>query len=346
MSILNKALNFWSKSANLGKPKGCPITLENINSFIIVFDGFKIPSTALTNFNDTLEYLQEQSLNADPEKRLYYVSMLNDFTDSTPKGEKKISGMGQFVTVSEQPHIFDLEIENNGIEFIKRLRRFNLRNDICVYPITNEFIGGKLEVSGDLSPIKAKFYTNIPTLGKITADPTKYSAVVGFNNAKVLTERLDAVAIPNGIILSYELNAITDVTVIANDNVDSIEIEIYETISNRNFILNYYSQLKENNCIFVDGIAKKIDTISNGKGYINNIIAGTHTVKLVSPYALAQFNIGSMNKGGYEGNETTVEVTLGVADGGDSETITWDLVLDGGTALTTTFEQTINGGNA
>ena len=345
MSIINKALNFWAKSANLGKPKGCTLTLENVSGFIIVFDGFKIPFSELSSHDSMLTYLQEQSMNSNPENRLYYVSMLNDFTDSTSKAEKKISGTGVLTGVSETPHLFDLEIENLGIEFFKRLRRFNLRNDICVYPITDDLIGGKLNADGDFLPIKAKFYTNIPTFGKITADPTKYTACVGFTNPKALVEKLDAIKL--NVILPYELAGLTDLTVTATDNVDSICIEISESLTGRNFITNYYSELKANNCIFVDGVAKKIDTIQNGKGYINNVIYGSHTVSLISPYALAQFGIGSLNKGGYEGNEANVTVTQGswILNGGTPSTTTWDLNVNCGNP-DSEFTTVINCGNA
>ena len=308
-SIVNKPTACATLGTNVGQPKGCVLKLENIVGFMLAYDGFKIPVASQDTFDEVLTYLQTASLAADPNERLYYLPMIQDFTDNTPAPEKKTSGFGQLTHVFEQPHSFEVRIENLGIEFHKRLRGFNGRKDLRMYVVTDEAIGGYIDSNGDFLPFEATFFAKQPKLGKVTGDPTMYMAEIELRDPKALSENLSAIAIPDGIELPDEIGGITDVTITATGGAGTVSITAVESISNVDFITKYETEILENGNFLIDNVPEASVSITNGVALFTGISAGTHTVKLNINSDLIVGGIGSLSKGGYESNEVTVTVT-------------------------------------
>lgn len=309
MSIVNKPAACSTSGTNVGQPNGCVIKLEDIVGFILAYDGFRIPVANQDDFDSVLSYLQEKSLATKANDRLYFLPMVEDFTDNTAAPEKKTSGFGNLMAVNEQPYSFEVEIENLGIEFNKRLRGFNGRKDLRIYVLTPEMIGGYKDANGDFLPFEGQFFTKQPKIGKVTGDYTKYMAEVSLKDPKALSQNLSAIAIPTDIILADEIGGITDVTITATGGLGSISITAVESISQVDFVTKYATELAAGNTLLIDGAAETPTSISNGTILLSGITAGEHTVSLNVPSALVTESIGSLSKGGYESNEVTVTVT-------------------------------------
>lgn len=245
---------------------------------------------------------------ANPLERLYPLSIIEGFTNNTAAPEKKNSGYGNTQYTAEQPHQFELELENVGIEYFKRLRRWNGRKDLRVYWIDTEFIGGH-QTSTGFAPIEASLFVKQVMPGNI-ADYTKYMADLELKNPKSLTDLLDTIAIPEGYDLESEVNGITDVTLAGTGGVLSATVTGLMSISKEDFVTKFAAEMvnAEQSPFLIDGVDAGINTIVNGVVLLDTT-AGTHTIKLRAPATLASYGIGSSTAGGYESNEITVTVT-------------------------------------
>lgn len=305
MTIINAPIGCTTGPGNTAIPS-CGATIDHLKGLFLCFDGFEIPNASLTSFATALTYLQTKTLAANPLERLYPLSIIEGLTNNTAAPEKKNSGYGNTQYTAEQPHQFELELENVGIEFFKRLRRWNGRKDLKVYWIDTEFIGGH-QTSTGFAPIEASLFVKQAMPGNI-ADYTKYMADLELKNPKSLTDLLDTIAIPDGTDLESEVNGITDVTLAGTGGVLSATVTAVMSISKEDFATKFDSQIVDANTLLVDGNAVTPDSVANGAVSLT-LTAGTHTISLAAPADLATAGIGSSTAGGYESNEITVTVT-------------------------------------
>ena len=304
MTIINVPIGCATDPGNTAIPS-CGATIDHLKGLFLCFDGFEIPNASLTSFATVLTYLQTKTLAANPLERLYPLSIIEGLTNNTAAPEKKNSGYGNTQYTAEQPHQFELELENVGIEFFKRLRKWNGRKDLRVYWIDTEFIGGH-QTSTGFAPIEASLFVKQAMPGNI-ADYTKYMADLELKNPKSLTDLLDTIAIPDGTDLESEVNGITDVTLAGTGGVLSATVTGLMSISKENFITKFRSSLAGVSFL-VDGVAKAPTSISAQGVALLTLTAGVHTISLVAPDNLTGEGIGSSTAGGYESNEISVTV--------------------------------------
>ena len=307
MTIINAPIGCTTGPGNTAIPS-CGATIDHLKGLFLCFDGFEIPNASLTSFATVLTYLQTKTLAANPLERLYPLSIIEGLTNNTAAPEKKNSGYGNTQYVAEQPHQFELELENVGIEFFKRLRKWNGRKDLKVYWIDTEFIGGH-QTSTGFAPIEASLFVKQAMPGNI-ADYTKYMADLELKNPKSLTDLLDTIAIPDGTDLESEVNGITDVTLAGTGGVRSATVTAVMSISKEDFVTKFSTEIMGSGGGFlVDGKSATVASIANGIAVFTGLTAGTHTISLESPSTNVANVIGSATAGGYESNEITVTVT-------------------------------------
>lgn len=306
MSIVNYPLSCARGLGNTGQPS-CAISIEKLEGLLMTTDGFKIPAASLTSFDTAFAYLQTATLAADPLQRIYPLHTIEGLTNNTAAPEKKLSGYGNTQSVTEQPQQFELEIENNGIEYYKKLRTWNGRKDVRVYWIDKTFIGGYLDSNGDLLPMEASVFFKQVMPGNVS-DITKYMCELELKSPTALTDDLSAIAIPESFKVKNEIHGLRDVTLAGTGGVLSATVTGLLSISKEDFISKFATLLLDDNTINVDGLNVQPTSITNGVALIT-LTAGTHTISLADPNALMGAMIGSLTSGGYESNEVTVTVT-------------------------------------
>lgn len=306
MSAINYPKSCVTNYANTGLPS-CFVSIDHLKGLVICYDGFKIPAANLTSFATTLAYLQTATLAANPLERAYPLHIIEGLTDNTAAPEKKNSGYGNTQYTSEQPHQFEIELENVGIEFYKKLRTFNGKKNVRVYWLDEQFIGGYEDTNGDLLPIEASLFFKQVKPGNI-ADYTKYMLDLELKNSKSLTDDLDVVAITDGTDLKNELNGISDVILSGTGGVLSATVTGLMAISKEDFVTKFATELLADGGILVDGLGVTPDAVADGVMSFT-LTAGVHVIKLETPSGLAGIPIGSPTAGGYESNEITVTVT-------------------------------------
>lgn len=304
MSIVNYPLSCARGLGNTGQPS-CAISIEKLEGLLMTTDGFKIPAASLTSFDTAFAYLQTATLAADPLQRIYPLHTIEGLTNNTAAPEKKLSGYGNTQSVTEQPQQFELEIENNGIEYYKKLRTWNGRKDVRVYWIDKTFIGGYLDSNGDLLPMEASVFFKQVMPGNVS-DITKYMCELELKSPTALTDDLSAIAIPEGFKVKNEIHGLRDVTLAGTGGVLSATVTGVMAISKEDFVSKFAIELNSNTFL-VDGVVTPVESISSGSVLLM-LTAGTHTISLITPSALADENIGSATSGGYESNEITVTV--------------------------------------
>ena len=305
MSKLNYPLNCNTGVGNTGLPS-CTINLEQLTGLLLTFDGFKIPSTRLTDFDTMLSYLQSATLYDNPLMRIYPLNIIEGLTDNTAAPEKKMSGYGNTKGVIEQTHQFEVELESHGIHFYKNLRKWNGRKNVRAYWVDKGFIGGYKDSKGDLQPMELDIFFKQVKPGNV-ADITKYMCEVELKDEMALTDNLDGMAIPNGVKVKNELFGLTDVELSGTGGVSSATVKAVMAISKEDFVSKFKTQLLSGG-FWVDGSPVTPTSISNGVALFT-LTAGTHKIKLTPPNSLCQYNIGSATSGGYESNEITVSVS-------------------------------------
>lgn len=305
MSAINYPKSCVTNYANTGLPS-CFVSIDHLKGLVICYDGFKIPAANLTSFATTLAYLQTATLAANPLERAYPLHIIEGLTDNTAAPEKKNSGYGNTQYTSEQPHQFEIELENVGIEFYKKLRTFNGKKNVRVYWLDEQFIGGYEDSNGDLLPMEASLFFKQVKPGNI-ADYTKYMLDLELKNSKSLTDDLDVVAITDGTDLKNELNGIIDITLAGTGGILSANVTAVMAISKEDFITKHLADIQDVGFL-VDGTATEPTTIANGIALFT-LTAGSHKIKMNTPSALAEGGMGSPTAGGYESNEITVIVT-------------------------------------
>lgn len=304
MSKLNYPLNCSTGVGNTGLPS-CTINLEQLTGLLLTFDGFKIPAASLTDFDTMFAYLQAATLNADPLMRIYPLNIIEGLTDNTAAPEKKMSGYGNTKGIIEQTHQFEVELESHGIHFYKNLRKWNGKKNVRAYWVDKGFIGGYKDSNGDLQPMELDIFFKQVKVGNV-ADITKYMCEVELKDEKALTDNLDGMAIPDGFKVKNEIFGLTDVELSGTGGVLSATVTGVMAISKEDFISKFATGLAEVAWL-VDGVSVSPTSISNGSALFT-LTAGTHTIKLLNPYALTAEFIGSLTSGGYESNEITVTV--------------------------------------
>lgn len=299
-------------SRNTGTPNGCVVTLEQINGFLLCYDGFKIPAASQDSWSEVLTYLQTATLSSSYLERLYPVLQLNDFTDNTDAPQVKKNGFGDNIAIFEQPFMAEIELENLGIEFMKNIRGFGKAKNLRMYIVTDEFIGGYLDSTGDFCPFECTFISKGVKVGKRTGDQTKYLFDVTLKNPVALTDLIEPIVFPENTDLSTELNGLTDVVLTATGGSLSAQIEATEKMTKANFGTKFATEIMANasDIILVDGASATVASVSSsGVILVNGLTAGTRKIKLNVPVDLTTSGIGSVTSGGYESNEVTVTVT-------------------------------------
>lgn len=307
MSIVNYPLSCARGLGNTGQPS-CAISIEKLEGLLMTTDGFKIPAASLTSFDTAFAYLQTATLAADPLQRIYPLHTIEGLTNNTAAPEKKLSIYGNTQSLIEQPHQFEIEIENNGIEYYKKLRTWNGRKDVRVFWIDKTFIGGYLDSNGDLLPMEASVFFKQVMPGNV-ADITKYMCELELKSPTALTDDLDGIAIPEGFKVKNEIHGLRDVTLAGTGGVLSATVTAVMSISKEDWVSKFSDNIGSRT-VMINNDAVEPNSIMNGTLLFTGLTAGVKTIKLNTPSELeSQEGIGSLTSGGYESNEITVTVT-------------------------------------
>lgn len=302
MAIINVPIGCVTGAGNTAIPS-CGVSIDHLKGLFLCFDGFEIPNASLTDFATALAYLQTKTLAANLLERLYPLSIIEGCTNNTAAPEKKNSGYGNTQYTAEQPHQFELELENVGIEYFKRLRRWNGRKDLKVYWIDTEFIGGH-QTSTGFAPIEASLFVKQVMPGNI-ADYTKYMADLELKNPKSLTDLLDTIAIPEGYDLESEVNGVTGISLTSPA---AWVVKAQAAISKEDLYDKYADALavtgawKATNALTgaIIAVSTVVKSAAN-KGWTITLATVTAAdITLADPAALAALNVGSSTAGGYE----------------------------------------------
>ena len=295
-----------TKWGNTGQP-ACDIKIDHLKHLLIHFDGFEVPDAEIDSWNATLEALQEATLNP-LATRLFPVKNVYGVEDATEAPAKMTSGYGKTAQVIEKPHQLNIELENIGIEFFKRLRKFNNNKKLRVFWVDSTFIGGQKTSTG-WTGFQCDWHLNQVKPGNV-ADYTKYVLQLEISDPKSLTDNLAAVVFPEGFDLDVELSGITDVTLSATAGTGTIAVSGITSIAKEDFISMYATELaaSSSNCFLLNGVPTTPANVTNGVANFSGVDPGATIVKLTTPALLAAKGVGSSTAGGFESNEVTVTV--------------------------------------
>ena len=297
-----------TKWGNTGQP-ACDIKIDHLQHLAIHFDGFEVSDSDLDDWNNVLAALQQGTMNPIAT-RLFPVKNIYATEDATEAPAKMTSGYGRTAAIMEKPHHFDIELENVGVEFFKRLRKFNGNKKLRVFWVDKTFIGGKKTSTG-WTGMECDWHLNQVKPGNI-ADYTKYILQLELTDPKALTDNLAPIVFPDGFDFDVEVAGITDVTLSGTIAVKTATINAFTSIARTNFFKDYASQLAAG-AFLVNGVAPSTEYVgvdANGVVTFTFLTAGVKQIELNTPEELAEFlMIGSYTSGGFESNVLTLTAT-------------------------------------
>lgn len=293
---------------NTGQPS-CDFKIEKLNHLMVSFDTFAVPAASTTTWATFLAYLQAGTLAAIDD-RLFPIKKVMANENATEAPAKMTSGYGITTKVTEKPHQFNIELENLGIEFFKRLRKFNKSKKLRVFWVDDTFIGGKTNTAGDFLGMECSWHLNQVMPGNV-ADYTKYILQLELTDPGALTDNLIPVGFPEGFDFEVEFGGITDVTLTGTGGSGSATVTAATSIAKEDFITLYATELLETGMWLINGVPATLPPggIVNGVATFVIVGARTYTIALNTPALLAVEGIGSSTAGGFESN--TVSVVVG-----------------------------------
>jgi len=292
---------------NTGQPS-CDYKIEKLNHLLVSFDGFKVPAESRADWATFLAYMQAATLN-NISTRLFPIKKVMAVENATEAPAKMTSGYGYTTKVTERPHQFNIELENLGIGFFKRLRRFNGNKKLRVFWVDDTFIGGKVNSDDEFMGMECSWHLNQVLPGN-KEDYTKYILQLELTDPGALTDNLVPIGFPDGFDFEVEFSGITDVTLTATGGSTSLTVTGVTSIAKEDFISLYETELKaaSSNCFLINGVPTTPATIANGVASFTGLVPGANSVQLNTPSALAAKGVGSDTAGGYESNIETVTV--------------------------------------
>ena len=303
MSIIGKPRACNTKNANTGQAT-CDTKIQKLTMLLLARDGFAIPASETTSFEDVLAYLQTATLAADPKKRIYPIKTIQGYTENTEAADTIKSGFGDPIGRNEKPHSYEVDLNYLGIGHHKRLRRFNEDETLRAYWVDTTFIGGQKNSAGDFVPFEVFFNLRQVTVGNGADAITKSVVDLSFKRPTALTDDMEQIVFDEEIDLKNELYGCLDVTL---SSPASMVVKANISISNVDLYDSYSTQLATPSAwICTDALTGQIVTPTSvtvsatNKGWTFAGLTGLVDVKLVDPTALAALNVGSTTSGGYE----------------------------------------------
>jgi len=293
-----------TKVAHTGQDS-CDFKIDKLTMLILAYDGFKVPASELTDFADTLAYLQEKSIAALPKDRCYPIKVIEGYTDNTEAAELIKSPYGNPQKSNEKPHTAEIDTENLGIGYWKNLRKFKNQKNLRALWVDTAFIGGQKNADGDLVPFECTFEAKQVKVGDGAGSITKNMVDFSLKRATSLSDDLEAVAFDENYDLSNDIYGILGVELTS----PAANVVVAKTaISKENLFDSYAAALavigawKLTNTITGQLITSGVTVAQSPtyKGWIFTGITVPTDFELTNPAALAAINVGSSTAGGYE----------------------------------------------
>ena len=309
--VINKA-KCAVQSLNVGLNFGCDVKRDRVMGVILAPRGFEVPLANANTYEDVLEYLQNAALSTT-NRVLPLTRPLFGATDNTADPTAITSGYGNIYGYTDDPKSFQLEIDNYGYTWWKRLSAANMGN-WSVYVIDKTFIEGQLTSTG-FAGFDANIFVQKPQYDGTNG--VRHYMNVTLNNPLAMGAVGDILQFPyDGYDISKELNGLTDLHLTATPGAGSVSV-VVETLAGRT---NVYDQYKSE---LSDPDAWKVYNVATGavvpvtavaandatKSFSLSVTAGQRSVSLASPAELVALGVGSQTMGGYESNVVQVTVT-------------------------------------
>lgn len=308
MSELTRPRPLASAYGNTGKPSNA-VKQNKMLGIYLCTDKFEIPNSVLAGTweDDLLPYLQDASLAAKKDYRIYPLMFNLGYTDNTAEASAIESTYKIQLKMVESPHNGKGEIENSGVEYLKNIRRFSKRDNLRCLILDAEFIGGEKTSTG----VKGFECT-------VFAPPLKYED--GFNGVTrpyinlslidplALTDHLFPITYPESVNISNIIYGVIDVE-LSSPSLNVVKAT--EKISGIDLYDDYATELADTDAWKITnketGAAVAITSVVANSVYKGWTITPAEAVnivaELVDPTALAALNVGSVNAGGYESVE-------------------------------------------
>lgn len=293
-----------TKAGNTGQPS-CDTKIQKLTMLILAYDGFKIPASELTSFEDALAYLQSATIAALPKNRIYPIKTVEGLTDNTEAAEVIKSGYGNPQYSNEKPHSFEIDTENLGIGYYKNLRKFKGQKNLRAFWVDTTFIGGQKNAAGDLVPFECTFDAKQTKVGDGGGAITKNMVDFSLKRSTALSDDIETIVFDEDYDLANDLFGILDVELSS----PAAGVVVAKTMISKENLYDSYAD-----ALAVVGAWKAIDAISGAaltvsavtknttyKGWNITFTGGTVAdIALANPAALAALNVGSSTAGGYE----------------------------------------------
>jgi len=293
-----------TKVAHTGQPS-CDFKIKKLTMLVLAYDGFKVPASELTDFNDTLAYLQEATIAALPKNRVYPIKVIEGYTDNTEAAEVIKSAYGNPQESNEKPHTAEIDTENLGIGYWKNLRKFKGQKNLRAFWVDTEFIGGQKDSDGNLVPFECTFEAKQTKVGDGGGAITKNMVDFSLKRATALSDDLEAIAFPEEMDLANEIYGVIGVELtspaawVVKAKTMIGKEDLYDSYSDALAVTGAWKAVNA-----VTGAAIAVSTVVKSvanKGWTITLATVTAAdITLVDPTALAALNVGSTTAGGYE----------------------------------------------
>ena len=317
MSILDK---FSSKNnlGNTGAPSGAVAKLGYSIGHLIHPDGVSFTPAQLASFAAFLAAAQAATL-AEQSKRLFPVLTVQGSTNDTTAPEAKKAPYGDTVEYTENPQIFNYELENLGIGWWANVRKFNGRTDLRVILIDEKALHGELDADGNFQGFEANV-TFLQVVPSVKTDYTKYNEKVELKDPTALSDNCHSIEIPAGVSIKNKINGLTDVDLIAGTPaLGVVTIQALKSISRQSMYETYADELAKvgawkitnaatGEAIVPTGVTKNVAAAGWDIAYTQDGVEAIITGATPADLAALAPAVGTASAGGFEFG--SVSVTL------------------------------------
>lgn len=308
-TIIGVPLSAVKTTGNTGIAKR-DIKLHKMVGIFLAQKGFKIPAAECTNFNDVVAYLQEKTIAANPNERLYPINEILGYTETTEAPTVVKSALGMQKGYNENPQTFDLDIRYNGIGHYKSIRQWLFANDAVAYILDSNAILGKFDKkTGDFLPYDVAFTPKQVKYGNGKDTATETMVELQIKDATALSDKAEGITFEaDEFTAANELFGCLDLAV---EKVNSTTVKVFQKVSRTDMYDQYSTALavigawKITDAVTGNEVTSGVTvaTAPASKGWAFTGLTGVVDISLVDPTALAALNIGSSTAGGFECEE-------------------------------------------
>jgi len=307
MSILNVP-TCTTDRGNTGTP-ACYFDIKHIKSVILAPATQSFSAANMADVDTFIAAMQAATI-AGTSARIYPVSNFVGVTDNTEEAVFETSGYGDKRFTREGDYQFKFEFWKGGMCLNKQLRKFN-KGSWSVYLVDaqNQVWGKKVGTA--LAGFSASIYTEKPKINDGTA-ATKYMIDLSLPNPEELADDFGVVVLDCSFddFVKGILNVNITVTV-------STEADVTYTIAtecgNDDLYDFYADELADTDAIILKNnsgtpvVASAVVKVPASKAWKASatLTAGTYTIELPTPAALAALDIGEAPANGIESDVVT-----------------------------------------